>query len=320
MRSHVVGNVVVRALEVLEHRGLVCFAVVKGNVDFKEVNVAGFANVVANAKNQPKRVVVKVGADVGVSALCQRLELVVGASVLKLSGGHVVKALADAAGRQLVRGSQHVLRSVAEAESASDSALKVRGAAGKVVSDDALVLVPNRHAVKLFVAALKSEVAQSFVPEGAQVVKRLLNFFFCVKLFLKLVGLLFVDNSAGCVCAQKAGFERRFLVRLRQEFFVVFVFDVAQDKDESLFFASVQAYVQSVRGDWRPTVGNGVSALSFDHGLGLAKVVVEAQESLAVCVKAVDFLVARIESKVVSALSVFGLVVNRAAFDFDFAS
>ena len=93
----------------LEHRCLVGLAVVKGNVNLKEVNVAGFADVVAHAKDKPKRVVVKVGTDVGVSALCERLELVVGRAVLKLRGGDVVKALADAACRKLVRGSKHVL-------------------------------------------------------------------------------------------------------------------------------------------------------------------------------------------------------------------
>ena len=158
----------------------------------------------------------------------------VGRAVLKLRGGDVVKALADAACRKLVRGSKHVLRSVAEAKAASDSALKVRGRAREVVGYHALVLVPNGHAVKLFVAALQSKVAQCFVPEGAQVVKGLGDFFGRVKLFLKLVSLFLVDYAACGVCAQEAGFERGFLVGVGKEFFGVVVFDVAQNKNRGL--------------------------------------------------------------------------------------
>ena len=99
-------------------------------------------------------------------------------------------------------------------------------------------------------------MAQCLVPEGAQVVKGLGDFFGRVKLFLKLVGLFLVDYSAGSVGAQEAGFERGFLVGVGKEFFGVVVFDVAQNKNRGLGLAGLKSDFQAVACDRRPTVGH----------------------------------------------------------------
>ena len=57
----------------------------------------------------------------------------------------------------------------------------------------------------------------------------------------------------------------------------------------------------------------------FKHGARLAKTIVRAEEAFAIGVEAVDRRIDGVNGKVVAALTVFRLVIDRAAFDFDLA-
>ena len=118
--------------------------------------------------DQPQRVVVESGSDRVVSALGERLVLVVRAAVLELSGRDVDDALARALGNQVHKAKQ-VLVGVAEAHAAADPGLEVRGRTRHVVGHHALVLVPDvDHPVELVVGRVHRVRAQQVVPIGVE--------------------------------------------------------------------------------------------------------------------------------------------------------
>ena len=62
-----------------------------------------------------------------------------------------------------------------------------------------------------------------------------------------------------------------------------------------------------------------VAGLTLHHSLRISKLIVQAYEGLTVGVEALDGGVHVIESVVVAALAVFGLVIDCRALDLDFA-
>ena len=193
MRSHVVHDVAERTFEVLKHCSLVCFAVVKRNIDFEKVLIACFANVVTYTEYKPQRVIVKVGTDVRVSAFGKRLELMVCGTIFKLCSCNIIQAFADTGFRQLVRCAEHVLGCIAESETASDTAFKVAGRTCKVVCNNTLVLIPDRHTVEFFIVRFERKVGECLVPESFKFIKCFLNGVHCCKFLLEGNSLFFVD-------------------------------------------------------------------------------------------------------------------------------
>ena len=74
-----------------------------------------------------------------------------------------------------------------------------------------------------------------------------------------------------------------------------------------------------MRCDRAPAVGKAVAWLAFHHSLRLGKLVVESDEALAVGIVALNLGIDGVESIVVAALAVFGLVIDGRAFYLHFA-
>ena len=313
MRAEVVHGVVERAAQVLIERGLVGRRVVEGDHLLEEGRVARLADVGADAQHEPERVVVEVRADVRVAALGERLELVVRGAVGELRRGDVEEAGAGAR-RHLVHDAEHVLGRVAEADAAADAALEVGRAAREVVGDDALVLVPERHALELCVArAGEREVRELRVPERAQRAELAHRLGDGREAPLQRERGRLVDHGHRGVRLQESALGLlRPLVLLRH-------LDVAEDEHERPAFAGRELDLELVRGDGRPAVGDGVAGLAGkDRARGVVSGV-RAEERLAVGVEAVGPGVHGVERVVVAALAVFGLVVDRAAEDLHLA-
>ena len=62
-------------------------------------------------------------------------------------------------------------------------------------------------------------------------------------------------------------------------------------------------------------MGMAVAGLALHHGIGVGKLIVEAHEGLSVGIIALNGRVHMIESVVVTALAVFGLVIDCGRFE-----
>ena len=99
------------------------------------------------------------------------------------------------------------------------------------------------------------------------------------------------------------------------ELFVLFVFDVTQQEDEVLAFTRLQGHLDIVRGNRAPTMGMTVTGLTLHDCIGIGELIVQAYEGLTVGIEALNGTIHMIESVVVTTLTIFGLVVDRRAFD-----
>ena len=317
MRSDVLDGVVERALQVLEHRRLVRRAVVERHVDLEEVHVAGLADIAADAEDEPQGVVVEVAANVRVSALGERLELVVRGAVLELGRGDVEEALAGA-GRDLVHDAEHVLARVAEADAAADSGLEVRGRAREVIGDDALILIPHGHAVELLVAGLEGVIRKETVPEFLELVERGRDLSRGLEALLERDRLFLVDHAHRGIRLEKV-LRRGSASVLASPLLIIIHLDITENEDEGLRGARLEVDIEAMARDGRPAVGDGVFALAGHDGVGGVVVVVESEEGLPIGVEAIGLGVNGVEREVVAPLAVLGLVIDRAAFDLDLA-
>ncbi|MNC29163.1 hypothetical protein D3C75_774040 [compost metagenome] len=111
----------------------------------------------------------------------------------------------------------------------------------------------------------------------------------------------------------------RFFVDDIQLFpFLVFrVLDIAEYEDEGLLFARFERNIQSMGADWRPAGGYRVLCLSGSDHLRVVQSVEHAEEGFTVSVEAGQRFIYRIESVVVSALTVFGFVIDNRILDFN---
>ena len=91
----------------------------------------------------------------------------------------------------------------------------------------------------------------------------------------------------------------------------MYVLDVAEEEHEVLRLARGQCNLDVMRGDGAPAVGVAVTRLALHHSLRIGELVVEAYERLAIGIEALNIRIHMIESVVVTALAILGLVVNR---------
>jgi hypothetical protein len=159
-------------------------------------------------------------------------------------------------------------------------------------------LVPDvHHAVELVVAALHGIDAQQPVPIGLQDCEGSVDLLCRVEVGDELAGLGLVDDLLGF------------------PFFLGVVLHIAQREDDVALLAGLQLHLYIMAGHGAPSVGEAVARPSLDHGLWLRILVIQAHETLAVGVEALDGHVHMIEGKVVAALAVFGFVVDGRSVD-----
>ena len=301
VRPQVLQRVVEAAPQMLHQRLGQRFVVVKGHHLGEDGHIARLLDVGRGAEDQPQRVVVEAGADVEVAALGQRLILVVCTAVRELRRRDVQQAFACARGNQMHK-AQQILRGIAEAHAAADAGLVVARRARHVEGDHALILVPDvDHAVKARLAALHLAGGQQRVPVFAQLRQRAVE--------LRLAGKLIKQRVGGSL-VNHAG---------RDELLVLGIFAVAQHEDKAHAFARRERAAQVMAADGRPAAGDRVAAAPLKHSSRVVKAVVRAQEAVAVGVKAVDRCVHGVDGVVIAALTVLGLVVDRAALDLHLA-
>ena len=274
-----------RALFVIERRRLV-----------QDREVAGLLDVSRGAGDEPERIVVEARADVGIPALRERLVLVVGAAVRELDRGDVQDPFPRAL-RDQVHEAQKVLAAVAEAHAAAGPALVIGSAAAHVEGDHALVLVPDvHHAVQLFLAAFQGEAGKQARPVGAELIHRGVELRFGLKGRQHAMRFFLIDHAGGA------------------EFAVFRILRIAEAEQEGPGLARVELYLQPQHGNRCPARGDAAIGSPFFHGQRLFPAAELPEEGVAVGIEAFDRSIYRIESVVVPALAVFGLMIDRTAF------
>ena len=289
------AGVLETAAQVL-HQGLrLAFVIVKGHGLIQNAPVARLTQISGGAGNEPERVIVEAGAHVPVALFGQGLVLVVGAAVLKLGGGNV-QDTAPGTGGDHVHKAQQVLAAVPEAHAAANAALVIAGAAAHVERDHALVLVPDAdHPVQLLLAGVQLPAGEQSGPIIGQHPAGLIHLG---------IGGVAGHHGPGAGLVEDAGSNKFLLLR---------VFDVAQAKDDALFFTGSQGDVEMVGTHRGPAVGHAVGAMPGQHGLRGGGAAVDTAERVPAGVKAGDGGVGPEHGIVVAALPVLGLMINGAA-------
>ena len=154
MRAEVVNRVVEGAFNVLKVGGSFAVVVVVGHHLIEDRIVAGLFDVISGGEDQPQRVIVEVATDGVVAAFGERLVLVVGGAIFKLSRGDVDNTLTGALGR-LVHKADEILVGIAETHTAANAGFKEGGGAAHVKGDHTLVLVPDiHHAIQALITGI----------------------------------------------------------------------------------------------------------------------------------------------------------------------
>ncbi|MNJ74084.1 hypothetical protein D3C77_709670 [compost metagenome] len=68
--------------------------------------------------------------------------------------------------------------------------------------------------------------------------------------------------------------------------------------------------------NWRPAAGDRVGCFAGNDSLWLMETVIKAHESFAICIKAVNLAVYRIESIMISAFTIFSFMINNGILYF----
>ena len=289
------------AAQMFHQRLRLALVVVKRHAFTQDAQISRLLDICRHAENQPERVVVEARTHVEIAALGQRLILMIGAAVRELRRRNIQNTFAGARGNQMHKAKQ-ILCGIAEAHAAANAGFIVAGRTGHVERHHALILVPEvDHAVETRFAALHLIDGKQTIPIPGQLVKGRVKLRFAAELLHQLVGGRFIDD-----------------VR-RDELLFLRILAVTQHKHETHAFARLQCAAQIVAADGRPSAGDAVRAPVFKHGARLAKTIVRAEEAFAIGVEAVDRRIHGVNGKVVAALTVFRLVIDRAAFDFDLA-
>ncbi|MNO32640.1 hypothetical protein D3C76_226370 [compost metagenome] len=301
MRSEVIGNMLEGTLQMLEQGSGIVRIAVKRNLLIQNRIVAGFLDVGSCSRDQPERIIIEAGADFVVAFFGERLVLVIRAAVFELGSGDIQNTLSGTL-RDLVHEAEQVLVGVTEAHAAANPGFEIGSGTGHVERNHTLVRIPDvNHAVKLLVAALNLIFGQQVIPVCSQNSQSSIYLGVCSELF---------DNS-----------QRRLFVDDVQRFpFLIFrIFDIAEYKNEALLFTGFQCDVQSMGADWRPAAGYRVGGFTGSYSLRSIQAIVHAYEGFTVCIETGDFFIYRVESVVVSALTVFSFVINHGILDFNFA-
>ena len=111
---------------------------------FKDRKIPCLTKISSRSRNQPQRIIVESASDIHITALGERLILVVSASVRKLRSCNIQDTLAGAFRDQMDKAKQ-ILTGITESHPASQTALIVACTAAHVKCNHALILVPYIH-------------------------------------------------------------------------------------------------------------------------------------------------------------------------------
>ena len=97
------------------------------------------------------------------------------------------------------------------------------------------------------------------------------------------------------------------------EFLIFRHFYITEYEYECFALARCKCDLLAVGSDRRPAVCDRISRRIVCNNLWIAEAVVHTDESISVCIKAVDLIIYSIESKVITSVSVFCLVIYSRA-------
>ena len=104
----------------------------------------------------------------------------------------------------------------------------------------------------------------------------------------------------------------------RDEFFLLRVLDVTQTEQDAAALSRGQFYMDVQRTNRSPAMGDAAGAMACPNGLRVCRAAIYAAECITGGVKAADGAVGPENSVVVTALAVFGLMIDSAALHLDF--
>ena len=271
--------------------------VVEVDLLVQDAPVTGLAKIGVRPGNQPQRVVVEAAADRQIPLLGQGLILVIGAAVRELRRRDVQDALTRTLRNHMDKAKQ-ILAGVTEAHASAHAAFEVAGAAAHVEGHHALVLVPDiDHAVELLVPAVYLIPAQKFRPEGLQRLHR----------------------PVECLIVRKTrhhGLRGLFVDHVRTlPLFLHGVLDISQAEHQAVALSRAQREVKLLRRDRLPAMGHAPGAAVSKDRFGSRRTAVNPDKGVAGCVKSRRFAVGPEDRVMISAFTVFGLMIDRRADD-----
>ena len=171
MWAEIVHDMVERYAQMLHERHLRSRLIVKRHRLIENGEVSCLLDVGHGSEYQPHRVVIEASADTVVSALCQRLVLMVTSSVRELCRSYVYDTLAGSF-RYEMHEADKVLIGVTEAHSAADSAFEERCRTRHVERHHALILIPDvDHPVHLLLTASDGKDIQQSIPISLELIE-----------------------------------------------------------------------------------------------------------------------------------------------------
>ncbi len=323
VRSYLLAYVVERALAVVKHGVRKLGFVLIRYLLVENRNVARLLDILRHREYHPQRVVVEVGAQLVIAHLGERLVLVVSAAVLEHGSREVDKALSRSFG-DLVYEAEQVLVGVAEAHTASDTALEIRSGTAHIERYHTLVLVPDiYHAVDLLVGRVYTVLGEQTAPVFLKALEQLVSLFGGVAALDHLQRLLLVDDVGErlfiAVPVNGVGSYDVGVIAALVELFSRGHLHISKAENQVLALAGRKLQLDIVRSYGRPALGYGVVRLAVKNSVGVLKAVVQPEEALAVGVEALHGYVYGVESEVVAALPVLRLVVDGRALYLDLA-
>ena len=300
MGAKVRNGEVEAAAQMFQQRLGLGLVIIERHLLIQDAPVSGLPQVGGSAGDEPQRVVVEASADVAVSLFGQRLILMVSTAILKLGGRNVQNALPCTGGDDMHK-AQQILTAVAEAHATAHAALVIAGAPAHIEGDHALVLVPDvHHAVQLFLSGVQLIGREQVFPVGGQRSAGRIDLRVGGIALHHGVGAGFVDDAR------------------RDEFFLLRVLDVTQTEQDAAALSRGQLYMDVQRTNRSPAMGDAAGAMACPNGLRVCRAAIYAAECITGGVKAADGAVGPENSVVVTALTVFGLMIDSAALHLDF--
>ncbi|SCH78067.1 Uncharacterised protein [uncultured Blautia sp.] len=226
----------------------------------------------------------------------------VSASVLKLGGSDVQDSFPCALRDQMDE-AKKILAGITESHAASGSGFVVGSGAGHVKGNHTLVLVPDIcHTVYMRILALYVIAGEKLIPVCIQLGKGGIHLLGSGEFLHNLLSRILLDHIW---CFP----------------FVIFgILAVAKKEHKFFLLARCQGNVDLLAGNWVPSAGNGVAALSFLHSNRIIVSAAKSQEIITAGIKAIHRGIYCEKAVVVAALSVLGLMVNGAADDLHLTS